>query len=133
MPFSEPPAPAHPYFLTNIVKWSLISIQQDQRYYGSDWKIHGNYGFIFHKKVAISILALLPAKGHLKCSCDVIRFDILVDQAVLHKNFEKLLVDTCNDSVLLDWIVLSMVNNLQNLNLLQYALFDTQFLLEIQL
>ena len=121
-PFSEPPTSAH---LTNIVKWSLISIQQDQRYYGFDWKIHGNYGFIFHKKVAISILALVPAKGHLKCSCDGIRFDILADQVVPHKNLEQLLVDTCNDSLLPDWIVLPMVNNLQNLNLLQYALFDT--------
>ena len=75
--------------------------------------------------VSSSILIQIPAKGHLKCSCDVIRFDILADQAVLHKNLEQLLVDTCNDSLLPDWIVLPMVNNLQNLNLLQYALFDT--------
>ena len=79
------------------------------------------------------MLALVPAKGHLKCSCDVIRFDILADQAVPHKNLEQLLVDNCNDSLLLDWIVLPRVNNLQNLNLLRHALFDTQFLLETQL
>ena len=84
--------------------------------------------------VSSSILFIqIPAKGHLTCNSDQIHFDTLVYPADPHNKIGKLLVCTCKDSLLPNLIVLSMINNLQILNLLGHFRLDTQFLLETQL
>ena len=84
--------------------------------------------------VSSSILFIqIPAKGHLTCNSDQIHFDTLVYPADPHNKVGKLRVCTCKDSLLPNLIVLSMINNLQILNLLGHFRLDTQFLLETQL
>ena len=92
-------------------------------------------GLFFLRKyvVSSSILIQIPAKGHLTCNSDQIRFYTLVYPADLLNKIGKLRVCTYKDSLLPKLTVLPMINNLQILNLVGHFRLDTQFLLETQL